>query len=172
MDNPSTERLDAERPSLERHLEFITALSADPEVARWHWPGELGGPRSPGQARELLEEKIKHWTDHGFGQWIWRERESGELVARVGLAWTTASGEPLVEVGWSVARARQGNGFATEAARAALEYGFRHAGLEEIVSYTWTENAASLRVMEKLGMRRVRQFEHAGLAQLLYAAQA
>jgi RimJ/RimL family protein N-acetyltransferase len=68
--------------------------------------------------------------------------------------------------------AKQRQGFATEAARAALEFGFSEVGLDEIVSFTWTENAASLRVMEKLGMKRRREFESAGLPHLLYSSRA
>jgi [ribosomal protein S5]-alanine N-acetyltransferase len=168
--DPRTERLDAERPSLEDHLEFVVGLSGDPEVARWQWPGELGGPRTPAQARELLDDKIEHWDRHGFGQWIWRERAGGEPVGRIGLQWTTSPGELAVEVGWSVVRSKQGRGYATEAGLAALRYGFEQAGCERIVSFTWTENLASLRVMEKLGMQRRREFELEGLPHLLYEA--
>ena len=164
--DPRTERLIAERPS-EDHLEFLIGLNANPEVARWQWPGELGGPRTAAQARGLLEEKIAHWEDHGFGQWIWRERASGDLIGRIGPQWTTWPGELVVEVGWSVATEKQGRGYATEAALAALRYGFEQAGAERIVAFTWTDNLASVRVMEKLGMRRVREFEVEGLPHLL-----
>jgi RimJ/RimL family protein N-acetyltransferase len=169
---PSTAHLDAERPSLERHLEFMVELYGDARVARWHYPGDLGGVRTAEQSRELLESKIQHWADHGFGYWLWRERSSGELVGRVGLGWTSIEDELAVEVGWSVIASKHGQGFATEAARASLEFGFSRAGLTEIVSFTWIENVASLRVIEKLGMRRVREFEYAGLPHVLFAAQA
>jgi RimJ/RimL family protein N-acetyltransferase len=118
----------------------------------------------------MLEDKIAHWERHGFGQWIWRELSTGEPVGRIGIQWTTSPGELVVEVGWSVARAMQGRGFATEAALASLRYGFEGAGCERIVAFTWTENLASLRVMEKLGMVREREFELVGLPHLLYAA--
>jgi ribosomal-protein-alanine N-acetyltransferase len=149
----------------------MVRLSGDPEVARWQWP-EAGGPRTPQEARELLLDKIAHWDRHGFGQWLWRERSSGELVGRIGLGWTAAPEELAIEVGWSVTPAKQGRGYAGEAARACLEYGFGELGMESIVAFTWTENAASLRVMEKLGMRRERGFELVGLPHLLYRATA
>ena len=170
--DPRTERLDAERPSLDDHFEFLVSLNRDPEVVRWLWPEELGGPRTPAQTRELLEDKIAHWEDHGFGQWIWRDRGSGDLIGRIGPQWTTSPGELVVEVGWCVAGEKQGRGYATEAALAALRYGFEHAGAERIVAFTWTENLASLRVMEKLGMRRAREFELVGLPHLLYETTA
>jgi RimJ/RimL family protein N-acetyltransferase len=65
-----------------------------------------------------------------------------------------------VEVGWRLARDAWGHGYATEAARAALAFGFRELGLAEIVSYTTLGNARSIAVMERLGMRRDIEFEH------------
>ncbi len=120
----------------------------------------------------MLDDKIAHWEDHGFGQWIWRERASGDLIGRIGPQWTTSPGELVVEVGWIVAREKQGRGYATEAGQAALRWAFEHAGCERIVAFTWTENLASLRVMEKLGMRREREFELVGLPHVLYLAEA
>jgi RimJ/RimL family protein N-acetyltransferase len=64
--------------------------------------------------------------------------------------------------------AHQGRGYATEAARAALRDGFERSGAEEIVAFTWTENLASLRVMEKLRMRPRREFELEGLPHRLF----
>jgi RimJ/RimL family protein N-acetyltransferase len=68
--------------------------------------------------------------------------------------------------------AHQGRGYATEAARAALRDGFERSGAEEIVAFTWTANLASLRVMEKLGMRPGREFELEGLPHRLFATTA
>ncbi len=74
----------------------------------------------------------------------------------------------MVEVGWSVAPDRWGEGLAPEAAAASLDWGFEVCGLEEIVSFTMPDNHASRRVMEKLGMRYVRDFDRAGLPHVLY----
>lgn len=60
---------------------------------------------------------------------------------------------PAVEIGWRFARESWGNGYASEAALAALEFGFRDCGLSEIVGVYQTENQASGRIMQKLGMR-------------------
>lgn len=60
---------------------------------------------------------------------------------------------PSVEIGWRLRRAHWGRGYATEAARPVLHYGFTEAGLDRIVSIPWAENLASIRVMEKLGLR-------------------
>ena len=116
---------------------------------------------------ELLTDQARRCAEDGFGLWWWRER-SGELVGQAGLNRTEVEGEPVVEVGWSISPERWGEGFAPEAARASLEWGFEVAGLDEIVAFTLIENAASQRVMEKLGMGYVRDFERERLPQVLY----
>jgi ribosomal-protein-alanine N-acetyltransferase len=70
-----------------------------------------------------------------------------------------------VEVGWRLARGAWGHGYATEAARAALTYGFDVIGLDEIVSFTATINVPSIAVMQRLGMTRdaVEDFDHSAL---------
>ncbi len=170
MTGPHSERLDAERPEGEEHLRFLIDLFADPEVARWHWPG--GGPRSSEQSCRFFRENVEHWAEHGHGWWCWRDRDRGILVARVGLKRTTVEGEPVVELGWSVPVAEQGRGYATEASIASLGHAFGKAGLERVVSFTWTDNLASLRVMEKAGFALDRPIERADLPHLLYVARA
>jgi [ribosomal protein S5]-alanine N-acetyltransferase len=99
---------------------------------------------------------------------MWRDLSTGELVGQIGLQPAEVEGERVVEVGWSVAPERWGEGLATEAARVSLEWGFERAGLAEIVSFAMVENAPSLRVMEKLGMAYERDFPRAGYPHALY----
>jgi RimJ/RimL family protein N-acetyltransferase len=106
--------------------------------------------------------------ERGFSWWPWRERAGGELVGMIGLNAAEIEGEPVVEVGWSVRPARWGEGFAVEAARASIDWGFQRCGLERIVSFTRVDNRRSQRVMEKLGMEYLLEFERAGLPQVLY----
>ena len=72
---------------------------------------------------------------------------------------------PCVEIGWRLARAHWGKGYATEGARAALDFGFEKLGLEEILSFTTTTNLRSRRVMERIGMTRRAEedFDHPNL---------
>jgi RimJ/RimL family protein N-acetyltransferase len=164
-----TGRLRAESPDPARHLEFIVDLYSDPEITRWHWPGPEGGPRTPEQSRELLGLSIDRMALNGYGMWFWREIESGELVARVGLnPAVIEGGTEVVEVGWSVPLAHQGKGYATEAARASVAFGLEEAGLDDVVSFAMVENAASRRVIEKAGLEYRRDFIHAGLPHALY----
>jgi RimJ/RimL family protein N-acetyltransferase len=138
-------------------------------VARWHWPDHLGGPRTRAQVREIIVREGRQLADDGFGFWWWRDRERDELVGHVGLHRTEVEGEPVVEVGWSITPARWGEGIAPEAARAALDWGFDRCALDEVVSFTMRENLASQRVMQKLGMGFVRDFDRSGFPHVLYA---
>jgi RimJ/RimL family protein N-acetyltransferase len=128
----------------------------------------IPGPRSREQALEIVERQAAQHAVVGYCLWWWRERDSGELVGYVGLDSTSVEGEPVVEVGWSIAPERWGQGLATEAGRASLDWAFEVVGLDRVVSYTLHDNRASRRVMEKLGLGYVRDFRHRGFDQVLY----
>jgi RimJ/RimL family protein N-acetyltransferase len=172
---PRSARLDAESPDPERHLDFVASQSSDPAVVPWHWPeredGGGGGPRTCAQALELLERYRRQLDERRFTWWPWRERSSGELVGLVGLNAAQVEGEPVVEVGWSIAPARWGEGIATDAARSSLAWGFEVCELDEIVSFTQPHNLRSRRVMEKLGMEHARDFDRDGVRHVLYTAR-
>jgi ribosomal-protein-alanine N-acetyltransferase len=116
----------------------------------------------------MLVAQAAQAAETGYCLWWWRERSSGELVGYCGLNRDRVEGEPVVEVGWSITPRRWGEGLAPEAARAAVDWGFQRAGLDRIVSFMLLDNLRSRRVMEKLEMARVREFERAGLPHLLY----
>jgi ribosomal-protein-alanine N-acetyltransferase len=116
----------------------------------------------------MLRAQAAQAAETGYCLWWWRERTSGELVGYTGLNRDEVEDEPIVEVGWSITPSRWGEGFAPEAARAAIAWGFERAGLERIVAFTLPENQRSQRVMERLGMTYVREFARAGLPHLLY----
>ncbi len=78
----------------------------------------------------------------------------------------------MVEVGWSITPSCWGRGLATEAGLASIEWGFSRASLERIVSFSLPHNLPSRRVMEKLGMGYVREFERRGLPHVLYVVEA
>jgi RimJ/RimL family protein N-acetyltransferase len=137
------------------------ALNADPEVMR-HFPSTL----TLQQSSEMIDRMRASWADRGFGLWAVERVDTSELVGFVGLAapvWQAAF-TPCVEVGWRLARQHWGNGFAPEAATAALQWGFANVDLphDEIVSFASESNANSRRVMEKIGMVRdvERDFDH------------
>ena len=135
----------------------FAALNADPTVTRF-----LGGPKSRAESDALIARLRAHWDEHGFGLYAAEVRESGAFIGFVGLAIPSFLPEvlPAVEVGWRLARAHWGNGYATEGARAALAHGFGTLGLREIIALIDPANTASVRVAERLEMRRGRDRLH------------
>lgn len=167
-----TERLLLERPSMAAHAEGLALVLAEPAVARWLWPGALGGPRTAEQTAALVAGDAAAWEHDGFGPWVVRDGASGEILGRAGLARTTLDDEPRIELAWLITSRRWGQGLATEAARPALAGALEDLALDEVVALTLVDNHASQGVMRRLGMREVRRLLHAGLPHVLYAAAA
>ena len=140
----------------------FAAMNADPDVMR-HFPQ----PLDPAMSDALIDRILEAWEVRNLGLWAVERRVDAAFLGFVGLSVPTfeAHFTPAVEVGWRLARDAWGYGYATEAARAALAYGFETLGLEEIVSFTTLDNVRSRRVMERLGMTRdaADDFDHPGL---------
>ena len=120
-------------------------LSEDPAVMEYLVP-------RPGWAARARD----HWEERGFGQWILEIPGEASFIGVVGLSTVSyeAHFTPAVEIAWRFARAYWGRGYATEAAKAAVDYGFDKLALREIVALTVPANQRSRRVMERLGMTR------------------
>jgi RimJ/RimL family protein N-acetyltransferase len=134
----------------EADLEPFAALNADPEVMRY-FPATLTRTQShefAGYVQQTIERQ-------GWGLWAVEVSDGPAFIGFVGLNRVTFQEHftPAVEVGWRLARPYWGNGYATEAATAALSFGFEQLDLAEIVSFTTTSNEPSIRVMRRLGMR-------------------
>ncbi|MET7277374.1 GNAT family N-acetyltransferase [Kribbella sp. NPDC005582] len=129
--------------------EPFAALNADPAVME-HFPRLVTREESDA----LIDRAAASIADHGWGLWAVEVRETGEFIGFTGLSVPTFEAPflPGVEIGWRLAKGAWGNGYATEAARAALDFGFGPAGLREILSFTATTNLPSQRVMQKIGM--------------------
>jgi [ribosomal protein S5]-alanine N-acetyltransferase len=160
--DPHTERLVAERVHPD-HPDALLTMLGDPRVG-----ATLGGPLDSVGVAQSLAAKVEHWERHGFGYWMWRERATGDVVARGGLQHVDVEGTDEVEVGWTVMGDRWGEGFATEVGEASVQAGFTQLGLRSIVAWTQPFNAASIRVMDKLGFAYERDLVHAGLPHVLY----
>jgi RimJ/RimL family protein N-acetyltransferase len=157
-----TPRLRGERIGLE-HQDALAALHADPRVG-----ATLGGTQTPEQVAAAIRRHGEIWDEHGFGYWLFRDRESGEPVGRGGLSRAHVGGADEVEVGWAVMPERWGRGYGTELGAAAVEVAFGVLGLAEVVAFTLPGNAASRRVMEKLGFGYEREVVWADLPHVLY----
>lgn len=132
-------------------LPALAALNADTEVMRY-FPAPLDGE----QSAQLLTRMREHMDEHGFGFWALERRDNGEMIGVTGLAQVSfeAPFVPAVEIGWRLARAHWRQGYASEAARAALAVGFEQLGLDEVVSFTVPTNQPSQAVMRAIGMCR------------------
>ena len=162
---PETEHLRLRPPEGSDQPAYET-LFRRPEVERWLRPEPLA-PFTVAEAREMLHADIGHWRELSYGPWALTEREGGGFVGRAGLHRTVVAGVPETELAWTTDPACQGRGFATEAARAALELA-REAGLAEVVAMALPGNGASRRVAEKVGMSAAGEISHAGLPHVLY----
>jgi RimJ/RimL family protein N-acetyltransferase len=142
----------------------FAALNADPRVME-HFPARL----TQAESDRLIARIETDFEQRGYGLWALELRASGELVGCAGLDVPSfeAHFTPAVEVGWRLMRSAWGRGYATEAARATLAFGFEVASLTEIVSFTSVANLRSRAVMERIGMSHdpADDFDHPGLAE-------
>jgi [ribosomal protein S5]-alanine N-acetyltransferase len=160
-----TARMVCERVALDQAPEHLRLL-LDTRVSRTLWPR-----RASPTAAEILDglaAKVEHWERHGFGMWLLRDRETGEMVGRGGLQHTYTAALNDIEAGWAIVPERWGQGLATELAHACVEVGFEQLDLLEIIAFTQPTNVASRRVMEKAGFEYERNIMHAGLPHVLY----
>ncbi|GAA1667627.1 GNAT family N-acetyltransferase [Kribbella yunnanensis] len=129
--------------------EPFAALNADPAVME-HFPRLVTREESDA----LIDRASASITDQGWGLWAVEVRETGEFIGFTGMAVPRfeAAFLPGVEIGWRLAKSAWGNGYAPEAARAVLDFGFGPAGMSEILSFTAATNLPSQRVMQKIGM--------------------
>jgi len=153
-----TERLRLE-PMAETHLDAMAALHADPEVMRY-----IG--RSQAHTRQQSTALVNAWRQrfaaHGFGWFALIERDSGVCVGAASLQhFELKPGAPL-ELAWRLSRAHWGHGYATEAARELARWAIDDLDAPEIYAVARAANLASLRIMEKIGMRYVGVEEHWG----------
>jgi RimJ/RimL family protein N-acetyltransferase len=139
------------------------AMMLDPQVSDW-----LGGPFTRAEAFARIDRNEAALEAHGYGRMAMERRSDGAFLGYCGLMPTSADlpFDNGFEVGWSVAPAGWGQGYAPEAARAVFADGFARLALDEILAFTGEINIKSQAVARKLGMRRrpEQDFDHPGLA--------
>jgi RimJ/RimL family protein N-acetyltransferase len=139
------------RPFVAADFEAVHAMRSDPEVTRYLY-GEV---LSEDETRDLLTKRMDNtaWTSEG--DWLSAavvERASGATVGDMAFHWVSER-DKTAEVGFIFDPRRQGRGFATEAARALIDWAFGSVGFHRVIGRTEARNTASARVLEKLGMR-------------------
>jgi len=131
--------------------EPFAALNSDPAVMEF-----LPAILTRAQSDAMIDRMEAAFEERGFGFWAVEIAGGEPLIGFVGLSVPRfeAAFMPAVEIGWRLAAVHWGEGYASEAARAALEFGFGVMELDEIVAYTTVRNARSRAVMERIGMTR------------------
>ena len=144
-------------------LEAYAPMCADPEVMRYLGTGVT---LSRDDAWRSMAGFLGHWALRGYGMWALEEKATGLFVGRAGFL--NPEGWPGFELGWTLGRAHWGRGFATEAARRALEFAFRELDQPRVISLIRPGNAPSMRVAERLGQKPVREVELLGGPAIVY----
>jgi len=126
------------------------AMNQDPAVMEY-----MQGLQTADVSNAFIDRVEAHWEEHGWGLWAVEVPGIAPFIGFVGL-WpaTQILGWDSVETGWRLGRVQWGHGYATEAAREALRFGFREVGFPEIDSFTVPQNVRSRAVMERIGLVR------------------
>jgi RimJ/RimL family protein N-acetyltransferase len=158
-------QLETPRLTLRRWQETDRAafaeMNADPVIMHY-----FEAPMTREQSDEAIDRYLAAFDRDGFSFFAATLRATGTLAGTIGLQIMRDAvpdlPQPAIEIGWRLAQSAQGNGYATEGARAIVDYAFNQLGLNEVVAITALPNRASRRVMEKLGMthRPELDFDH------------
>ncbi len=137
------------RPMTMRDVDDLFALHADPDVRRFMRAFDRE------EAIQRLEVDERDWVEHGHGLFALLASDDGRFLGRIGLKYWPQFDE--AELGWVLRREEWGHGYATEAARACAEWGFREFDYPYLTAMIRAENARSIRVAERLGMTPLRE---------------
>jgi len=127
-----------------KDFDTYARFMADPEVTRY-----LSGVQTRADSWRHLAVTIGHWELRGFGFWAVERKSDGALVGRIGLLYP--EGWPGMEVGWTLGREYWGQGYAFEAAKASLDYGFSNFEVPKLISLINPDNKNSQRLAARLG---------------------
>ena len=152
-----TERLILDRWQMSDWTAF-RPIATDPEVMRYITGG---APWSDDQIRSFVDRQVNLYAERGFCRWKLLLKATGEMIGFCGVGFWRDTPDP--EIGWWLARQTWGRGLATEAARTALRDAFERVRLKRIISVARPENAASIRIMQKLGLELECEFENEGV---------
>ena len=147
----------------ERHFEAYASMLADPGSTKFVGDGE---PLDRMNAWRSMAMLLGHWALRGCGMWAVELRHSGEFVGRVGLHYP--EGWPDLELGWMLVPEHRRKGYATEAARTALDFAFEQLHAPRAISLIRAENSASERVARRLGGRQATTIDFLGGSTLVY----
>ena len=163
-DRVETERLWL-RPFTFADLDALASINADPEVMRYTGNGE---PVSRAETELRLHRYIAHQREHGFGLWAAIHKQDHVLIGFCGLQFV--HGHDEIEIGFRLAQQYWNRGLAIEAAAVTLRHAFEVLRLDRVIGLTKHENVASQRVLEKIGMRYLKDARYYDALLMYYAA--
>ena len=152
------------RAFTEQDIDPLHRILSEPEALRYFPQTE---PPSREQVERLIARQLEHWEKYNYGWWAVTLPTDQELMGWCGLQFLPETDE--TEVGYLLGKTHWGQGFATEAAKASLQFGFGTLGFQTIVAIVHPENKASIRVIEKLGMSLVDRTVYFGMEVFRYS---
>jgi ribosomal-protein-alanine N-acetyltransferase len=154
------------RPFLLEDAEPLLGILQEPEILKYFPPTIFTLER----ARRYIDHQLRHWQKREYGHWAVTLKEDRVAVGWCGLEYLPESEEN--EVAYLLSHQVWGQGFATEAAQAALNYGFRTAQLGSIIGLVHPENIGSIRVLEKCGLTLIDRKIYWGLEMCRYRIES
>ncbi len=141
----------------ENDIPEMTAISADPEVMRF-----FPATATPQQTRDFIGRMQVSYAERGYCYFAVDRLDTGEMIGFIGLMYQDYDVDftPCVDIGWRLKKSAWRQGFASEGARACLDFAFRKLELETIVAVATCVNLPSEGVMQKIGMKKVKEFVH------------
>ena len=160
---PQTERLRLRAYTTADEAELFDVF-ADPYARRFY-----SKMVDRAKVRARIEWNLRNYDEFGFGLWAMQLKADGQFVGDCGLTYQDVDGRRELEIGYHVIERERGKGYATEAARACLEFGFTHTSCESICSIVRPSNTASCAVAARVHITR-REFMKGGQATVLFYA--
>lgn len=152
----ATSRLIYRRPK-PADLSSVFSIFGDPQTNLFNPAGPM---TDIAQAEALLNRWLQHWETHGYGWWTISSAQAPEqILGFAGVAAHDYLGKQVINLGYRFAVQAWGHGYATEAAQAALTHAFDHLELSEVFGLVRPDHVASIRVLEKIGMRRIDELD-------------
>ena len=143
-------------------LDAFADLNADKEVME-HFPKSL----TKEETKAYIFRLQKHYETHGHNYYATEIKETGEFIGFIGLAYQDFDTDftPNIDIGWRLKKAAWGKGYATEGAKKCLDIGFNQLNLSKIIATCTKNNVNSEKVMQKIGMQKVKEFQHPKLTE-------
>lgn len=146
--------------------DVITKMFGDEEVMRFIGEGKT-------YPRSVAEQSITKWNDyereHGFTSWAVERKEDNAIIGKCGFNFLPDNSD--IELSYMLDEPYWGNGYASEIAKATLEYGLSKLNLKRVVALVYPQNSPSIRVIEKTGMKYEKECEYFGVKLLMYSVK-